>query len=141
MDYKTYTKCREVCSTWNKLLTSKTYQAKEKSVFREDILKLEDNLFHASRKGKAERVLKLIRNGALDVNSCGSGIYGGKTPLYVAAMYGHSSVVRVLMEKGADLDKASYIGATPLNAAAHQGHLDVVHFLLKGGATTLCCCI
>lgn len=44
MDLKTYKKSREVYITWNNLLTTRTYQAKEKQVLCEDILKLEREL-------------------------------------------------------------------------------------------------
>ena len=49
-------------------------------------------------------------------------------------MQGHVDVVRVLLEGGADIDKAIDDGATPLFIASQQGHVEVVRALVEGGA-------
>ena len=43
-------------------------------------------------------------------------------------------VVRVLVEQGADIDKAKNDGATPLFIASQNGHVDVVRVLVEQGA-------
>ena len=43
-------------------------------------------------------------------------------------------VVRVLVEKGADINKARNDGATPLHVASQNGHADVVRILVERGA-------
>lgn len=60
----------------------------------------------------------------------------GKTPpLYYAASYGLTTVVRYLIEAGVNLEvHAGRSGATPLNIAAFRGHYDVVKLLLEHGA-------
>ena len=55
-------------------------------------------------------------------------------PLYLAAMKGHIEVVKLLLDKGADISVAHADGWTPLNAAATRGHLEVVKLLLDKGA-------
>ena len=134
LDYTTYTKCREVCSTWNKLLTSETYQRKEKCVFRVEILKLQDDLVNASRSGKAEEVIRLLCIKVLDIESCGNSPKYGLSPLHAAALRGHGNVANILIEKGANPNKADQWGMTPLVMAAYNGHTNVVKLLLDKGA-------
>lgn len=56
-------------------------------------------------------------------------------PLYYAASFGLTAVVRYLIEAGADLEvHAGRCGATPLNIASFRGHYDVVKLLLEHGA-------
>ncbi|KAL8785844.1 MAG: hypothetical protein Q9195_008468 [Heterodermia aff. obscurata] len=60
---------------------------------------------------------------------------GRTPPLYYAASYGLTIVVRYLIEAGVDLEvHAGRCGATPLNIASFRGHYDVVKLLLEHGA-------
>ncbi len=59
---------------------------------------------------------------------------GGWTPLYSACWCGYLEVVRLLAEKGADLDKVDTTGWTALWIACWCGHLDVVQLLVEKGA-------
>jgi ankyrin repeat protein len=43
--------------------------------------------------------------------------------------------VRLLLEKGASIDKAKDNGATPLLMASQKGHVDTVRLLLEKGAS------
>jgi cytohesin len=56
------------------------------------------------------------------------------TPLFVAAGSGHETVVRVLIELGADINKAEDGGVWPLKIATHFGHEAVVRALIEAGA-------
>jgi len=53
----------------------------------------------------------------------------GSTPLDTAAFNGHTDVVRLLLEKGANIE-----ATTPLHTAAYNGHIGVVRLLLEKGA-------
>jgi len=54
------------------------------------------------------------------------------TAIHVAAAKGHDVVVRLLLDKGADVDNSSY--RRPILVAAEQGHKSTVELLLDRGA-------
>ena len=63
------------------------------------------------------------------------------TPLHFATHYGHTPVVKALIEAGADVDKKTYksvsknyCGYTSLHLAASRGHALVITELIKAGA-------
>ena len=56
-------------------------------------------------------------------------------PLYYAASFGLTTVVKYLLHVGVDLEiRGGRAGATPINVAAFRGNLDVVKLLLEHGA-------
>jgi ankyrin repeat protein len=57
----------------------------------------------------------------------------GATPVFVAAEEGHHEVMRLLADKGADLDLGDVNGCTPLYMAAARGHYEVVRLLAEKG--------
>ncbi|CAM9339138.1 unnamed protein product, partial [Hapterophycus canaliculatus] len=56
-----------------------------------------------------------------------------RTPLLIAAGEGHTRIVQVLLERGANPSVADDNGLTPLLIAAQQGHLPVTKMLVKAG--------
>ncbi|CAE7600435.1 Ank2 [Symbiodinium sp. CCMP2592] len=75
------------------------------------------------------------RTGATAVFAAAmNGYLDGATPVFVASMSGHLDLVRLLIESGADKDKANNYGATPVWIAAYHGHLHVVRLLMEMGA-------
>lgn len=59
-------------------------------------------------------------------------------PIYYAASFGLTEVVRYLLDAGADIEAhGGRGGATPLNIASFRGHYDVAKLLLERGADPL----
>lgn len=62
-----------------------------------------------------------------------------ETPLHCAAQYGHSGVVRILLEELTDPTMRNNKFETPLDLAALYGRLEVVKLLLSAHPNLLSC--
>ncbi|XP_038138696.1 ankyrin repeat and SAM domain-containing protein 1A-like isoform X7 [Cyprinodon tularosa] len=62
-----------------------------------------------------------------------------ETPLHCAAQYGHTQVVRLLLEELTDPTMRNNKFETPLDLAALYGRLEVVKLLLSAHPNLLCC--
>lgn len=96
-----------------------------------------DQLQEAARKGDAATVRKLLDEG-VDVNTK---FRYGATALFYACDHGHVEVVKVLLDKGADLTvKDSFYGFTPLMLAVGPAqkrkpeHSEIARLLIAKGA-------
>ena len=58
----------------------------------------------------------------------------GNTALHYAAMKGHSEVVKLLVDKGADVMSEDTEGQTAMHWAVDGGHLEVIKMLVAKGA-------
>ena len=92
----------------------------------------QEKLKDAIKDNDINRVQQFIDVGA-DINYSHKSDYG-ITPLWLACVHGHLEVARLLIEKGADKDKAEMDGMTPLFAACDEGHLEIVRLLIEKGA-------
>ena len=125
LDYDSLKACHEVCHSWKELLSSEPYHKRAKEMLNEK------KLCKFSLSGNSEGVSHLLSIG-VDPNCERDECRG--TPLFYAAMNGHWDVVRLLLEAGAEPDKANRNGATPLYWAARNFHMSVVRLLLDAGA-------
>jgi len=71
--------------------------------------------------------------GGADVNRVRE-LDGPQTPCLTAAESGLSDILRVLIELGADVNKADEDGRTPCYVAAEEGHSDTLRVLIEAGA-------
>ena len=58
----------------------------------------------------------------------------GRTQLYNACGNGQVDAARLLLDRGAEVDRATKKGATPLFIACENGHVDAARLLLERGA-------
>ena len=86
----------------------------------------------AARDGSTERTVSLLSRGAIDIDEGTPD--DGVTPLMLAAGLGYSRVVRILLNKGANVAMVDSSGMTALHWAAQGGHLAVTKLLVKAGA-------
>ena len=61
----------------------------------------------------------------------------GATPLNLAAHEGHSEIISVLIEAGADPNSRRLDGSTSLHCAAQEGHMDAIKLLIRAKANPL----
>lgn len=91
------------------------------------------------RNGHKEVVAYLIDRCDADVEQPGSVTFDGETiegapPLWCAAAAGHSVIVKLLSESGANVNSTTKTNSTPLRAACFDGHYDIVQYLIEKGA-------
>ena len=107
------------------------------------------NLLNAAKQGNTKKVKKLLMAGV----PCDWRAPDGSTPLIMAALHGHHSVVELLLAKGSCVNQATVVECavrrptllveeacnsavyrTPLISAVEGGYLKVVELLLTKGA-------
>jgi len=83
------------------------------------------------KRGKVQRLKKLVRDNFIDVNQ-NSDMYGGWTPLIAAARMGSTSTMQVLINQfEADVNVCEKHGWSPLMFAAYRGHVHTVRYLIE----------
>ena len=84
----------------------------------------------AAQHGHAE-IVRLLLDAGVDPNRYNPpGNHGHSTPLHQAALAGHLTVVRLLVERGARLDiRDTVYGGTPLGWAMHGGQDEIRDYL------------
>ncbi len=93
-------------------------------------------LWLASMDGHADIACYLIEHGA-DVNLANgyeSRGYSGGTPLATAVSLERTEVVKILLDNGALVNKATWRGDTPLGEALASGNSEIIEQLRRAGA-------
>ena len=151
LDYESLKECCEVSKAWNKLFMSESFKRKAKSVFCKEIAEDQITVFWAVANSNADEIKRLLSGGFVDVNYWYDGYsymdsfkifkymdsYGypnSQRLLSKAAINGRQDVVKILLEEGADYEKANIWEETPLYFAAWLQHLDVAKVLMDAGA-------
>ena len=90
-------------------------------------------LVAACKSGDDSLVLSLINSG-VNVNCLARIDCREWSPLMMASDKGHTDVVQLLLERGAQVDLQNNVGLTALIWASDKGHTDIVKLLLERGA-------
>ncbi len=87
-------------------------------------------LFDAARHGDAATLARYLDAGVPPdlTNSAGDSL------LMLASYNGHPAIVRDLVGRGADVNKANDRGQTPLAGAVFKGHTSTAQLLYEAGA-------
>ena len=93
-------------------------------------------LQQAATDGDTEMVRMLLARGG-DVDGK-IGDVAQETALHVAAQFGRTTIVDMLLKAGAQVDDLDLAGQTPLHGAASAGHVDIVRVLMLQGARLNC---
>uniref|UniRef100_T1INI6 SOCS box domain-containing protein n=1 Tax=Strigamia maritima TaxID=126957 RepID=T1INI6_STRMM len=83
----------------------------------------------------AESATKLLLTHGADVNQMSRDHLDRlEPPLYTACRLGHESIVQILVQNDADVNKPDWYGQTSLWVAVRERRLDLVQLLLENGA-------
>jgi ankyrin repeat protein len=91
------------------------------------------SLFESCALGRLDRVSQILAADGGAPRACAP---DGHTPLGLAWFFGHRDIVRLLIEKGADVNAVSKNAqhVAPLHAATARHDAEIVEALLKAGA-------
>ena len=91
------------------------------------------DVFEAATLGDLDRLTALLD---ADPSSVAARSGDGFTPLHLAAFFGQTDAVSLLVARGSEVDArgTGWMIGTPLHAAASARHLDAARFLLDAGA-------
>uniref|UniRef100_A0A093VZK5 Kinase D-interacting substrate of 220 kDa n=1 Tax=Talaromyces marneffei PM1 TaxID=1077442 RepID=A0A093VZK5_TALMA len=93
-----------------------------------------DDLIEAIEKGVYCDVQKHLDNGTNANSRHDKDVSHRKPLLSYAAMYGHTDIMKLLIDRGAKVDKTDLHGRTPLSWAAEHCHFGAVKLLVEHGA-------
>jgi ankyrin repeat protein len=98
-----------------------------------------DDLIAAAREGRNADVMEMLRGPSNAENGLAAGdkSNAGETPLFVAAYWGQTTTMELLIKTGADVDQITAEdedAMTALHAAAQEGRVGAVDVLLSQSA-------
>jgi len=88
-------------------------------------------LHDMAQKGQLKKARLLLEQGAV-IDAIEEEYQS--TPLGLAARWGQTAMVQLLLERGADVHKAGASWATPLTWASKKGHIPIANLLRAAGA-------
>ena len=146
LDYESFKNCFEVCEAWCELLRSESFKKRAKYAYQKEIsfdeAKLHDETYRLDidfypdfklSKLDIDQIKRILSPGLVDLDLFNLRV-AGVTPLLSAAFWGSRALVQVLLDGGADPDKADENGLTPLYVATQRDNIEVVKLLIECGA-------
>ena len=132
LDYETFRKCHEVCNAWSKILETESFRRRSKVLYHDEMV---DDLFEATKAGNIKQITRLLSIG-ININVTKNISFNVITPLIQAlsTCSQNIDVVKILLNAGADPNKADNWGESPLHSAAFFGKTNAVKLLLYQGA-------
>jgi ankyrin repeat protein len=95
------------------------------------------DLFQAAATGRAELIASILdRDGALIDSTDGQ----GKTALWHAAHNNRLAAVKLLIERGADVNRSDAVGTAALHRTSGQCSDELIQYLIDRGANAHLCC-
>ncbi|KAJ6016290.1 hypothetical protein N7540_010881 [Penicillium herquei] len=95
-------------------------------LYRPDLLRI------FTPKHTGDEILERFEDVLEQVEAWGSGKFGTRSPLSRAASKGHDSIIKALLDGGADRHFKDQSGCTPLFWASKRGHKSAVDLLITG---------
>lgn len=95
-----------------------------------EIKKIQGKALYIALKSKHIEIAKLLIEQDADLEYSS---YWDGTPLMLASARGYMDIVKLLIEKGANVNAKKYED-TPLVMASAKGHMDIAKFLIEKGA-------
>jgi ankyrin repeat protein len=92
-------------------------------------------LYNSIKTGNINDILNHLKHGISpdeDIFNISERIY--EKLVHITSKYGHSEILNMLIEKGANIDAQDSRGNTPLHKATEKGHTHIVNILLKNKA-------
>ena len=111
--------------------STKTRSKRQMGGGQEDQEEKDNYLFDAIGLDDPDKVERALNNGA-DVNAKNNN--DDWAALIEASYYGHTEIVGILLDKGADVSSKTKKGDTALIHASYRGHIEIVRMLLKNRA-------
>jgi ankyrin repeat protein len=85
-------------------------------------------IFFAARGGSL-KIMELLIDAGADINNQSG--KSGDTPLIIASYMNNYELARLLIQKGADVNKANHFGATPFWGACFMGNYELVKLFIN----------
>lgn len=111
---------------------SRTNKPNVKSNQKKNSKNFQFETYAAIKSNKIDSVKDLLRS-CFDVKYKMPN-FMGRTALHVAAEYGDTKIVALLLKEGADTNALDYSGCPPIFLALAKGHLECVSMLAESGA-------
>ncbi|KDP21534.1 hypothetical protein JCGZ_22005 [Jatropha curcas] len=88
-----------------------------------------DKVLHEAAAINRVDIMEVLCSHFKDIDANSIDLHG-RTPIHVAASYGHVEVIRFCSSIGGKVDSVDCNGCTPLHLASEKGHLEAVECLL-----------